>query len=122
MRYGMIGTLAAACLLMAAPALGADQRNITFYNATGYGIKGIYISEPGENDFDENELEDILHDGRSVYIEFTSDDEGCRWDIKIDWQQAGFPSPLLSNVNLCNINDIRLTYDNASGVTSYQTR
>lgn len=124
MRQMLVGTLtaAAAYLALAAPALSADQRNITFYNATGFGIRGIYISEPDQNEFDENELDDILHDGQTVYIEFSDDDEGCRWDIKIDWQQAGFPSPLLRNVDLCNINDIRLIYDTASGVTSYQTR
>ena len=34
----------------------------------------------------------------------------------------GYPSPLIPNVNLCTITDIRLLYDKATGVTSYQTR
>jgi hypothetical protein len=38
MRKVLIGMLAAACLLGAAPSFGADERNITFHNATGYGI------------------------------------------------------------------------------------
>jgi hypothetical protein len=34
----------------------------------------------------------------------------------------GYPSPLIRNVNLCTIDDIRLLYDRSTGVTSYQTR
>jgi hypothetical protein len=34
----------------------------------------------------------------------------------------GYPSPLLRNINLCTIDDIRLTYDKATGNTLYQTR
>ena len=34
----------------------------------------------------------------------------------------GYPSPLLRNLDLCTITDIRLTYDRATDTTSYQTR
>jgi len=34
----------------------------------------------------------------------------------------GYSSPLLPDINLCTIDDIRLTYDRSSGKTSYQTR
>jgi len=117
--WGMLG---AACLMAATSSFAADQRNVTFHNATGFGIKFIGVNEPGDEDFDENELSAVLKDGQSVYIKFNEADEGCRWNIKIDWELAGYNSPLLRDVNLCKVTDIRLLYDKASGVTSYQTR
>ena len=122
MHKALIGMLAAACLLSAAPSFGADERNITIHNATGFGIKFIGINPPGDDDFDDNELSDVLKDGDSVYIKFNQADKGCSWTIKIDWAMEGYPSPLIPNVNLCTITDIRLLYDKASGTTSYQTR
>ena len=122
MRNTLIGLLAAACLLSFVPSAGADERNITIYNATGYNIKYIGIGTPGENDFDENELSHVLRDGDNVYIKFGRADKGCRWDIKIEWAMEGYPAPMIPNINLCNIDDIRFLYDKSTGVTSYQTR
>ncbi len=122
MRQVLIGMLASACLLGSAPSFGADERNITIYNATGYGIKFIGVNPPGDEDFDDNELSEVLRDGQSVYIKFNQADKGCNWNIKIDWAMEGYPSPLLRNLNLCTIDDIRLLYDRATGTTSYQTR
>jgi hypothetical protein len=122
MRTGLIAMLAATCLMSATPSLGADERNITIYNATGYGIKFIGVNPPDDDDFDDNELSEVLKDGESVYIKFNQADKGCNWTIKIDWAMEGYPSPIIRNVNLCTIDDIRLLYDRSTGVTSYQTR
>lgn len=84
MRTFLIGLLAAACLLTSAPSFGADKRNITVYNATGYGIKFIGVNPPGDDEFDENELNNVLKDGESVCIKFNQADKGCKWTIKID--------------------------------------
>ena len=84
MRTGLIAMLAATCLMSATPSLGADERNITIYNATGYGIKFIGVNPPDDDDFDENELSEVLRDGQSVYIKFNQADKGCNWTIKID--------------------------------------
>lgn len=46
MRTGLIAMLAAACLMSAAPSFGADERNITIYNATGYGINSSASIRP----------------------------------------------------------------------------
>lgn len=123
MRNTLVGLLATACLLsFVVPSAGADERNITIYNATGYGIKHIGIGKPGEDDFDENELSHVLRDGDSVYIKFSKSDKGCKWAIKIEWAQEGYPAPIIPNINLCEIDDIRFLYDEATGKTSYQTR
>jgi hypothetical protein len=122
LRNALIGMIAAACLLSSAPSFGADERNITIYNATGYGIKFIGVNPQGDDEFDENELSEVLKDGGSVYIKFNQADKGCNWSIKIDWEMEGYPSPLIRNIDLCTVNDIRLLYDDKTGVTSYQTR
>lgn len=122
MRIRFLGMLAAVGLLVSAPAFGADQRNVTIYNATGYGIKFIGVNEPGDEDFSENEISTTLKHGQSVYVKFNEADRGCRWNIKIDWEMPGYNSPLLRNIDLCNVTDIRLLYNDNTGVTSYQTR
>lgn len=122
MRIALFGILAASCLLSFQPSFAADARNVTIYNATGYGIKFIGVNPPDDDEFDENELSEVLKDGDSVYIKFNEADDGCVWNIKIEWAMSGYPSPLLQNVNLCTVSGIRLLYDNATGVTSYQTR
>src|SRR5262245_4365055 len=123
MHNKLTGILAAGMLLVALPSF-ADKRDITIYNATGYGIKYIGINPPDDDDWDDddNEITEVLKDGQSVHIKFDEEDKGCNWKIKIDWELPGYPSPLIPNVNLCNIKDLRLTYDRATGTTSYQTR
>ena len=122
MRTALWGMLAAAFLLVATPSSGADRRNVTIYNDTGYGIKFIGVNQPGDEDYDENEISTVLKHGQSVFVKFNEADQGCRWNIKIDWAMEGYNSPLLRNVNLCKVTDIRLLYDKKTGVTSYQTR
>jgi hypothetical protein len=122
MRTALLGFFAAACLLASQPSFGADERNVTIYNATGYGIKFIGVNTPDDDEFDENEISEILKDGDSVYVKFNEADDGCVWNIKIDWAMGGYPAAILRDVNLCTVSGIRLLYDNATGVTSYQTR
>jgi hypothetical protein len=123
MHNKLTGVLAATLLLVTLPAF-ADTLDITIYNATGYGIKYIGINPPGDDDWDDddNELTEVLKDGENVHIKFDEGDKGCTWQIKIDWELPGYSSPLIPSVNLCNIKDLRLTYDKATGTTSYQTR
>jgi len=122
MRQAITGIFTSLLVLSCVAAFAADERNITIYNATGYGIKFIGVNVPGDEEFDENELSEVLKNGQSVYIKFNEADKGCRWNIKIDWELAGYSSPLLRNLNLCGINDIRLLYDEKTGNTLYQTR
>jgi hypothetical protein len=63
-----------------------------------------------------------LKDGDSVYIKFNEADDGCHWTIKLDWAMQGYPSPIIRNLNLCNVNDITLTYDKTTDVTTANLR
>jgi hypothetical protein len=122
MRTALLGFFAAACLLASQPSFGADERNVTIYNATGYGIKFIGVNTPDDDEFDENEISEVLKDGDSVFVKFNEADDGCVWNIKVEWAMGGYPGVILRDVNLCTVSGIRLLYDNATGVTSYQTR
>jgi hypothetical protein len=122
MRTALLGLLAAACLLSSQPSFAADERNVTIYNATGYGIKFIGVNTPDDDEFDENELSEVLKDGDSVYVKFNEADDGCVWNIKLEWAMEGYPGVMLRNVNLCTVSGIRLLYDKATDTTSYQTR
>jgi hypothetical protein len=122
MRRFPIFILAAACLLFSSASFGADERNITVYNKTGYGIKFIGVNPPDDEDFDDNEISEVLKDGDSVYIKFNQADKGCTWNIKLDWAMQGYPSPMIRNLNLCNVNDITLTYDKSTDVTTAHLR
>jgi hypothetical protein len=121
MRTALWGLLA-ACLLAATPSQSADRRNFTLYNDTGYGIKFIGVNPPGDEEYTDNEISNVLKHGQSVYIKFNEVDKGCRWNIKIDWEMPGYNSPFLPNLDLCKITDIRLLYDKKTGVTSFKTR
>lgn len=51
-------------------------------------------------------------------IEFDDDDEGCVWNIRVDWQNYD-ESVLWKNVNLCKFNALRLRYDSGTKTTSF---
>lgn len=54
----------------------------------------------------------------STYVEFDEDDEGCVWNIRVDWQHYD-EAVLWKNVNLCKITALRPRYDPGSKTTSF---
>lgn len=105
-------------------AFAADQRNVTVINGTGYGIKFLGFNNPGDNDWSDNELPpgSVLPDGSSVYVKFNTEDRGCKWNIRIDWADPGYPGVLWRNVDLCTIEAMTLRYDRGNDTTSIETR
>lgn len=97
----------------------ADERNVTVVNGTGYGIKFLGFNNPGDNDWSDNELGGVLADGGDVYVKFNTADKGCKWNIRIDWADAGYPGVLWKDVDLCSIETLTLKYDRASDTTSF---
>jgi hypothetical protein len=115
--------LAVAIATLAAPLSGsADERDVTVVNGTGYSIKFLGFNNPGDTDWSENELDEVLRDGDSVDVEFDTDDDGCKWNIRVDWAEEGYPGVLWKNVDLCNISKITLHYDRKSDTTSITTK
>ena len=100
------------------PSQAADQRNVTVVNGTGYGIKFLGFNNPGDNDWSDNEVSSTFKDGDSVYVKFNTADEGCKWNIKVEWADPGYPGVLWRNIDLCEIDEITLHYDRSSDTTS----
>src|ERR1700736_1690272 len=93
------------------PSSAADSRNVTVVNETGYAIKFLGFNAPddGLEEWD-NELQKVLSNQDSTYVEFDDDDEGCVWNIKVIW--ANYDEAVLwKNVNLCKFTALRLRYD-----------
>jgi hypothetical protein len=111
----LIVTLA---IFSGSPSQAADQRNVTVVNGTGYGIKFLGFNNPGDNDWSDNEVSSTFKDGDSVYVKFNTADEGCKWNIKVEWADPGYPGVLWRNIDLCEIDEITLHYDRSSDTTS----
>ena len=112
----------AVATLSGSSSFAADERNVTVVNGTGYGIKFLGFNNPGDNDWSDNELSSVLTDGNSVYVKFNTEDEGCKWNIRVDWADAGYPGVLWRNVDLCKIDVITLKYDRNTDTTSFTAK
>ncbi|MFT4116646.1 hypothetical protein [Bradyrhizobium sp.] len=119
MKYFLSGLIAIGLAIAAAPTQAADSRNVSVVNETGYAIKFLGFNAPddGMDEWD-NELDKVLQNQASTYVEFDNDDEGCVWNIRVDWQNYD-ESVLWKNVNLCKFNVLRLRYDPGTKTTSF---
>ena len=95
---------------------------ITVVNGTGYGIKFLGFNNPGDNDWSDNELGSVLRNRGSVYVKFNTEDDGCVWNLKIEWADPGYPGVLWNDVDLCKITTLRLRYNRSTDTTSYLAR
>src|SRR5215472_7430713 len=118
MRRFEMKTILSALVLLAlsavtapSPSFAADSRNVSVVNETGYAIKFLGFNGPDDGlDEWENELDGILKNQDNTYVEFSDQDEGCVWNIRVDWADYN-ESVLWKNVNLCRFNVLRLRYD-----------
>ena len=108
-----------ASAVVATPVVAADSRNISVVNETGYAIKFLGFNGPDDGLEEwENELDDDLKNEDSTYVEFDEGDDGCVWNIKVDWANYD-ESVLWKNVNLCRFTTLRLRYDSRTKTTSF---
>lgn len=93
--------------------------NVTVVNETGYAIKFLGFNAPDDGlDEWDNELDKVLQNQASTYVEFDEDDEGSVWNIRVDWQHYD-EAVLWKNVNLCKMTALRLRYDPGTKTTSF---
>ena len=101
------------------PSYAADARNVSVVNETGYAIKFLGFNGPDDGlDEWENELDGTLENQAQTYVEFNEADEGCVWNIRVDWKNYN-ESVLWKNVNLCKFTALRLRYDPGTKTTSF---
>lgn len=122
MKAFILGLFVAVATLSGSSSFAADDRNVTVVNGTGYGIKFLGFNNPGDNDWSDNELGKVLDDGESIYVKFNNSDKGCKWNIRIDWADSGYPGVLWRNVDLCEVDELTLKYDRASNTTSFTAK
>ncbi|UEM08289.1 hypothetical protein J4G43_026080 [Bradyrhizobium barranii subsp. barranii] len=85
MKYFLSGLIAISLAIAATASFAADARNVTVVNETGYAIKFLGFNAPDDGlDEWENELDKVLQNQASTYVEFEEDDEGCVWNIVSD--------------------------------------
>ena len=119
MKSILTALLLVAFSVAAGPSFAADSRNVSVVNETGYAIKFLGFNAPDDGlDEWENELDKVLQNQASTYVEFDDDDDGCVWNIRVDWQNYN-ESVLWKNVNLCRFNVLRLRYDKGTNATSF---
>jgi hypothetical protein len=104
------------------PSLAADDRDVTVVNGTGYGIKFLGFNTPTDEEWSDNEISSTLADGGEVFVKFNNADKGCKWNIRIDWADEGYPGVLWRNVDLCSIDVLTLKYNRATDTTSFVAR
>jgi hypothetical protein len=121
MKYTLSALALLAFAVIAAPSssFAADSRNVSVVNETGYSIKFLGFNGPDDGlDEWENELDGNLENQAQTYVEFNEQDDGCVWNIKVDWTNYN-ESVLWKNVNLCKFNVLRLRYDSGTKTTSF---
>lgn len=85
-------------------------QDFTVVNATGVTIDSLYISKVTVNDWEEDVLGvDTLPDGESVEINFSPDEEECKWDIMIKDTEGN--AIYWRDVNLCEIETLTLHFE-----------
>jgi hypothetical protein len=121
MRALFFALVAAAVAFGTLPSSAADERDVMVINATGYPIKFLGFNPPGDNEWNDNELGDTLKDGDKVFVKFNGADQGCNWNIRVDWE--GYESGVLwRNVDLCTIAEITLRYNHDTKATSFTAK
>ena len=114
-----LGFVLALATLSGSSSFAADDRNVTVVNGTGYGIKFLGFNNPGDNEWSDNEIGEVMPNGGSQYVKFNNADKGCKWNIRISWADPGYPDVLWRNVDLCSIDKITLKYNRNTDTTSF---
>jgi hypothetical protein len=111
---------ASATLLAAHPAL-AGSLDFTLVNKTGYSINEVYVSSAASNDWEEDIMgRDILANGERVNIEFERGAKGCKWDLKVTYDDG--EEAMWESFDLCSISEVILRYDRKKGDTWAETK
>src|SRR3990172_3792511 len=109
MKSVLMGIMAAAVLVFSSVSF-AYERDFAVVNATGYPIKFLGVNPPGDEVWNENELNGILVDGDKLNVKFTGANKGCTWNIRVTWADDN-TSSFFRGLNLCTINSVTLKYE-----------
>ena len=100
-RFGLavLVLLAMAMLLPLASTAEAGTQDFTLVNATGVDVFKLFISETGNDDWEEDVLgQDVLLDGDRIAVQF-SGRSSCLWDMMVTDEDDN--AVVWSGINLC---------------------
>ena len=120
MRRLVFSAAALSTIVLGLLPASAVDRNVSFINETGRDIAFVGFNPPGDEDWNDNEIGDVLENGDDEYVKFNQADHGCVWSIRIVYADDD-STVRLDAIDLCSIADITLYYDDDSGETTYET-
>jgi hypothetical protein len=98
--------LSLAVVASLAVSATAGTQDFTLVNKTGVPINNLYISETGNDDWEEDVLgADVLDDGASIEIQF-SGKKACKWDLMVKDDEGG--SVYWRKIDLCQVSKVIL--------------
>jgi hypothetical protein len=107
---------AASLLSFAATAAYAGKQDFTLFNNTGYTVDKVFVSSVGKKSWGGDILgTGNLEDGKKVDISFDEDARGCKYDLRVVYDDGD--EATWSDVNLCELTKIHIHWDQKAGVT-----
>ena len=117
MRRFLLPAATLLAALAAFPSYAVD-RNVSFINETGRDIVFVGFNPPGDEDWNDNEIGEVLETGDDEFVKFNQVDHGCTWNIMIVYGDDE-SSVRFDGIDLCSIADFTVYYDGESGATTY---
>ena len=107
----------AVALVLATAWADNEKLDFKLVNATGYGIKEIYVAPSASTEWGDNIIEKPLENNETLNISFNEKATAEKWDLKIVWVDGG-DAVYWKSVKLTEVNTITLHYNRDSGETS----
>lgn len=109
-KFALVAALAVVALV-SSPVRAAQNKDLDFklVNKTGLSIDQLFVSPNSEDKWGPDILgRDIMKDGESAEIKFSTAASECKWDMKI--VDADKDVVTWIGLNLCEANEITLMY------------
>jgi hypothetical protein len=104
-----------------------QELDFTLANATGYGIKKVYIGPSNNPDWTDDM--EVLHGrtfktGTELDITFSPKTRATKWDLRVEWAAPYEKDDPVNwyGLDLTQIEKITLLYDKETGKTSIRTK
>jgi hypothetical protein len=116
-KWLLIGMTAIAASATSSISVAAGQQDFTLVNKTGYIIDQVYASPSSANNWLNDVLgQDVLGDGESAKIEFSADNEICKYDLKVIYDDK--EEVEWDNIDLCQEERVTIHWNKNTGETS----
>ncbi|MCF7964031.1 MAG: hypothetical protein K9L79_00665 [Methylobacter tundripaludum] len=117
-KWFLVGITAIAASAASGVGVAAGQQDFTLVNKTGYTIDEVYVSPSSNaNDWLNDVLgQDVLGDGENAKIVFSSQNEICKYDLKVVYDDK--EEVEWTDIDLCKEEKITIHWNKKTGETS----